>query len=458
MSEAAPAQHEAWTSHTAFLLAAVGAAVGLGNIWRFPYVAGQNGGGAFVLVYVGFVILLGIPLITAELAIGRRGQQSAVITMRNLVRQEGCSGFWRSIGWLSVLVPIMGLTFYSIVAGWSLDYIYRAAAGSFEGFGAAESNATFDSLKASPGRMIFWHSVYIGLTIFVVGRGLHKGLERTFKLMMPTLFVILLVMVSYAAVAADFSAGLGFLFNPDFSKLTLPAVLMALGQAFFSLAVGTGALITYGAYLPKTISLPFASSVIGVVDTLAAILAGLAIFPIVFAYGLDPAGGEGLIFVTLPIAFGQMPGGHLLGTLFFVLLSFAAFTSSIAMLEPVVSWLEELPGFRRPWMAFYSGTVAWAGGLAIALSFNQWKDVRPLGMFEFFADKGLFGLMDFVTANLMLPLNALLIALFAGWMMARSSTMEELALAGFRYDYWRFVMRFVAPAAILAIVVYNLLS
>ena len=450
--------HELWSSRSAFVLAAVGAAVGLGNIWRFPFIAGQNGGGAFVLVYVGFVLLLGIPIITAELAMGRRGGQSPVVSMINLARQEGRSHKWQTIGWLSLLVPLLGLTYYSVVAAWAIDFVFQAATGSFSGFDGAKSSAFFDELLASPWRMVFWHSIFMIITVLVIARGVRKGLERSVKVMMPALFAILLLMVGYAMLAADFKAGLEFLFTPDFSKLTLPIVLMALGQALFSIAVGVGAMMTYGAYLPKTVSLPWAGAVIGIVDTLVAILAGLAIFPLVFGYGLNPGEGPGLIFVTLPVAFGQMPAGTLVGTLFFILLTFAALSTSIGMLEPVVSWLVEHRDFKRPTMALLAGGLAWVIGLTIALSFNIWGDVRPLGMFSFFAEKSLFDVVDFFVANVMLPINALLIAVFAGWMMSRSSTLQELGLPdGLRYAYWRFILRYIAPAA-FGIIFYSSLN
>jgi len=443
--------HESWSSRSAFVLAAVGAAVGLGNIWRFPFIAGQNGGGAFVLVYVGFVLLLGIPIIIAELAMGRRGHQSPIVTMSNLARQENHSQGWQVIGWLSILIPLLGLTYYSVVAGWAVDYVFQAALGSFHGFNGEASGDFFAALLASPWRMVFWQTVYIGLTVFVVARGIRKGLERSVKIMMPALFMILLLMVGYAMVVGNFSAGVNFLFNADFSKLTLPIILMALGQALFSMAVGVGAMITYGAYLPKNVSLPWAGVIIGIVDTLVAILAGLAIFPLVLGYGLDPGEGPGLIFVTLPVAFGQMPGGSIVGSLFFVLLTFAALTSSIAMLEPVVSWLEEHRGFRRPHMAVLAGSLAWLVGLTIVLSFNLWNDFRPLGIIPFFAQKTIFDVMDFFVANIFLPINALLIAVFAGWMMSRQSTLDELGLPDRLYAYWRFIIRYIAPAAFVFI-------
>ncbi len=450
--------HETWSSQFAFVLAAIGAAVGLGNIWRFPYVAGTNGGGAFVLVYVGFVLLLGIPIITAELAMGRRGHQSPVVGMSALAKAEGRSQKWQLIGWLSILVPLLGLTYYSIVAGWAVDYVFKSFAGQFSAVTGASSGALFDELLASPWRMIFWHTVYIGLTVFVVARGVRKGLERSVKIMMPALFIILLFMVFYAMFVGNFKAGVDFLFAADFSKLTVTGVLMALGQALFSMAIGVGAMITYGAYLPKNVSLPRVGIIIGASDTLVALLAGLAIFPLVLHYGLNPGEGPGLIFVTLPVAFGQMPGGALVGGLFFILLTFAALTSSIGMLEPVVSWLEEHRGFKRPMMALLAGALAWLVGLAIALSFNLWGDIRLLGMFSFFKDKSIFDLMDFLVANIMLPLNALLIAVFAGWMMARRSTLDELGMPdGLHFKYWRFILRFVAPVA-FALIFYSSLS
>ena len=451
--------HESWSSRPGFILAAVGAAVGLGNIWRFPFIAGENGGGAFVLVYIGFVLLLGIPTMTAELAMGRRGHQSPVVGMSYLAAEAGRSQGWQIIGWLSILIPLLGLTYYSIVAGWAVDYVFQAAKGSFDGFSGESSSAFFNELLASPARMILWHTIYIVLTIFIVSRGVRRGLESSVKIMMPALFLILLFLVGYAMMAADFKAGFDFLFAADFSKLTLPAILMALGQALFSLAIGVGAMMTYGAYLPEGCSLPGAGIIIGGADTLVALLAGLAIFPLVLGYGLNPGEGPGLIFVTLPVAFGQMPGGAFVGTLFFILLTFAALTSSIGMLEPVVSWLEEHKGFKRPTMAILAGSLAWLVGLAIALSFNIWGDVHPLGWIAYFKEKTLFDVMDFLVANIMLPLNALLIAVFAGWVMSRQSTVQELGLGdGPAYRYWHFVVRYIAPIAIGLVFLSNLSS
>jgi NSS family neurotransmitter:Na+ symporter len=451
--------HESWSSRIAFLFAAVGSAVGLGNLWRFPYVAGENGGGAFVLVYIVCVLILGLPLITAELMIGRRGQQSAIRSIRVICRDEGLSPGWAVLGWMMIITPLAGLTYYSVVAGWGLAYIFETAAGNFVDIGGEESAGLFGALTSSPVRMAFWHGVFMATTIFFVARGVHKGLEKAAYIMMPGLFIILVVLVIYAGVAADFRAGFDFLFNVDFSKITLSTVLIALGQAFFSLAVAVGVMMTYGAYLSKDVSIPRAAGVIVGADTLVALLAGLAIFPVVFASGLPPDEGPGLIFVTMPVAFGQMPAGVLFGTLFFILLAFAAITTGIGMLEPAISWLEERQGLERAPVTVAIGTGLWAIGLSSVFSFNIWSDVFPLGFVPQFADKTVFGLLDFIVATFFIPVGGLLIALFAGWAMSRRSTNQELALGdGPAYRLWHTLVRYVAPIALVGILVSSMLS
>lgn len=447
---------EQWSSRAPFLLATIGAAVGLGNLWRFPFIVGQGGGGAFVLVYLGFVLLIGIPVVMAELCIGRRGQSSPVSTMRKLAAEENRHPRWQLIGWLSIFIPLLGLSYYSVVVGWSIDYIGKAALNSFQGFSAEDSQASFQEMLDSPLRMLITHTLFIAAVVFVVSRGVRKGIEGFSKFMMPMLFLLLLIMVLNAIFNADIKSGLAFLFTPDFSKLTPAVVAMALGQVFFSIAVGVGVLMTYGSYIPKNFSLPLSATIIVFADTLIALLAGIAIFPVVFQYGLDPAGGPGLIFVTLPITFGQMPGGHLLGLLFFIMLFFAAFTTAIGMLEPIVAWFKD-SGLKRSLMAIWSGGAAWFIGIFSILSFNVWKDFKPFSFVPLLQDKAIFDLLDFLIANFMLPLNGLLIALFAGWMMLPSSTFEELALQRkWLYDCWQFSIRYVAPIAICLIFITSL--
>jgi len=441
--------HEHWSSRSAFLLATIGAAVGLGNLWRFPFMAGQGGGGAFVLVYLAFVVFLSVPIMTAELALGRRGGGSAIVSMRRLIAEAGARPGWRAIGWLSIGIPLIGISFYSVVAGWSIDYVARAAADAFAGFDGPASQLAFDRLLLSPWKLLLCHTLFVGGAVYIVARGVGRGIELISKIMMPGLFIILIVLVINSAVAADIGRGLEFLFRPDFSKLTVETVFLALGQAFFSVAIGVGVLMTYGAYVPEGVSLPAAALTIGLVDAAVALLAGIAIFPLVFAHNLDPSGGPGLIFVTLPVAFGNMPGGYIVGLLFFILLFFAAFSTVIGMLEPVVSWLEEYRSFTRPKVAVAAGFAGWLMGIAAALSFNVWSELRPLGFLSLMSEKNIFNVLDFVVSNLLLPVNGLLIALFAGWVISGKVLGDELAMRNQAlFAYLRFVLRYVAPIVI----------
>jgi len=456
---AANFEHEQWSSRTAFLLAAVGTAVGLGNVWRFPFIAGVNGGGAFVIIYIVAILVIGIPLLIGELTLGRRGQQSAIQSMRRLTAAEGRSPFWHAIGWLSILTPLIGLIYYSVVAGWTLDYIIATARGTFEGVDASGSEAAFGSLTNDPLRMGIGHAVFVLATVAVVARGVQKGLEKAVRVLMPFLFVILVILVGYAAFTADFTGALAFMFKPDFSKVSATVVLMAIGQAFFSISVAVGAMITYGAYMPKQVSIPRSAIIIGSTDTVVALMAGMAIFPLVLTYGLQPGEGPGLVFVTLPIAFGQMPAGLVFGALFFLLMSIAALTSTIGMLEPVVSFLEEHKGFTRSTVAVLTGLFVWVTGIVIVLSFNVLSGVKPLDMFPMFKDKGIFELFDFVTANIMIPVGGLLIALFVGWMLKPASARDELQMPdNLPFRIWQFLVRFVAPVALVAIFVMNLMG
>lgn len=450
--------HETWSSSRAFLLAAIGSAVGLGNIWRFPYLAGENGGSAFVLVYVLSVVLVAMPMLTAELVVGRRGGRSPVNTMRLLAREESRSPLWRYHGYLMLVIVVLGSSFFSVVSGWCLAYIPMAAGGDFSGVDGAGSARLLASLMESPVRMIAWHGVFMGLTVLIVAGGVHRGLERAVKLLMPALFGLLAVLVVYSAVIGNLGEGMKFLFSPDFSRLDAEAVLKALAQSLLSLSVGVGVMMTYGAYLPPEVSIPRGAAIVALVDTLVALLSGIAIFPIVFAYGLAPNEGPGLTFVTLPIAFGEMPGGALVGALFFVLLVLASLTSSIGLLEVVVSWLSELLPTPRLVLALGAGVVIWVVGVAAALSFNVWADFKPLSRFGRFENATIFGLVEYLSANILLPASVFLIAVFAGWVLSRNSTMEETGLGeSVLYRGWRFLIRYVAPVAVAAVCVANLL-
>ena len=441
--------HETWSSRLAFLLAAIGAAVGLGNLWKFPYTAGVSGGSAFVLIYVVAIAAIAIPIVMAELLIGRRGRMSPPNSMRKLSEMAGAGSKWRFVGWMNITAVFLILTFYSVIP--------KLATGIFQGASPAEVQTEFEGLLGSVYLLMFWHALFMGITIYIVGRGVQRGIERAVKLLMPLLFLLLLILLGYAMVVGDFAAAWSFLFDFDFSKITAGVVLAALGQAFFSVSVALGLLMIYGAYLPANVSIPRASAIIATADTLVAILAGLVIFPIVFQNNLDPAQGPGLIFVTLPIAFGSMPAGSLFGLIFFVLLVFAAVTSSIAIMEPMVAWAEEHKGMPRSFSAMIVGGLAWLVGLLTVFSFNIWSDVRPLQGFGFFEDKTIFDLIDHLATNILLPLGGIFIAVFAGWVMAKKDTLEELQLAdsGY-YRMWQFLVRIVAPVAVAAVLVANI--
>jgi NSS family neurotransmitter:Na+ symporter len=447
-----------WSSRFTFIMAAVGCAVGLGNIWRFPYSAGVNGGGAFVLVYLAAVILLALPLLMAELLVGRRGGASPPEAIAKVATESGRSGNWR---WMGILLggigAIMVLSFYSVVGGWTLAYSFKMIAGQLQGISAENAQMVFNELTSSPGTLLAWFTLFIGLTIFISARGLHAGIERAVSLMMPALFLMLVAMVIYAAVVGDFGAALQFMFRPDFEKLNATIVLGAFGQAFFSVSVGITNVMAYGAYLERQTSLPQSSAIIVGADTLVAIFAGLAIFPIIFSYGLEPGAGPGLVFITLPFAFGQIPGGVLFGSIFFVLLFFAALTSSIAMMEPPVSWLTDATRLSRRAAALVSGSISFVLGLLAALSFNLLGDFHPLGAIPIFADKTFFALFDYFVTNLLMPVGGILIAVFAGWVVKRNFTAEELfgGQEAVAYRVWLFLLRFVAPV-VLAYTLYDM--
>ncbi|MBV0933604.1 sodium-dependent transporter [Marinobacterium weihaiense] len=461
MSQATPKAHQQagnlWSSRMAFILAAVGSAVGLGNIWKFPYITGENGGGAFVLIYLACIALVGIPVLIAEVMVGRRGGQSPVASMRELTTAEGTAKGWRLIGWNGIIASFLVLSFYSVIGGWALAYVGKIASGVFTGADAATIGGAFEGMLASTGDLLLWHSIFMAVVVLIVGRGIRSGMEKAINTLMPLLFVLLFIMVGYATTTGKFGEAVSFMFSPDFSKLTTEGVLKALGHAAFTLSIGIGVMMAYGSYLPQKVNIARTAMTIAFMDTGVALLAGLAIFPLVFANGLEPGAGPGLIFVTLPLAFGQMTGGVLFGTLFFGLLLVAALTSAISMLEPVVEWLEEHKGISRAKSAFFGGLAIWLVGIGTVLSFNVWSDIHPLGFLPYFEGKTLFDLLDFLVSSLMMPLGGLAIALFVGWAMQRQGLDDEIGLKGAVYSAFMFVLRYLTPAGIAVVFLYNLL-
>ncbi|CAM5365162.1 sodium-dependent transporter [Thauera mechernichensis] len=441
--------HGQWTSRMGFVLAATGSAVGLGNIWKFPYMIGQSGGAAFVLVYLLCIALIGLPILVAEWMIGRRGQKNPISTMGELAKKNGRSGAWALIGFTGVLGAFLILSFYSVIGGWALSYTGDAITGGFTGMDKDAVGNAFTGFLANAGSLLTWHTVFMALTVGVVAMGVAGGLERASKLLMPSLGVLLFILVGYGMTTGGFGQAMAYLFNPDWSKLTGDVVLAALGHAFFTLSLGMGIMMAYGSYLGEDVNLLRTARTVVIMDTVIAIAAGLAIFPIVFANGLDPAAGPGLIFVTLPIAFGNITGGVILGTLFFVLLTFAALTSAISLLEPVVELVEERTPLSRAGATFVAGIATWALGIAALLSFNHWSDVTIIGL-------NIFDLLDQLTSKFMLPLTGLGAILFAAWCLDRDSVRKELGLGELGFSVWNVVARFVAPVGVLIVFVSNL--
>lgn len=437
--------HGEWSSRFAFILAVAGSAVGLGNVWKFPYIAGENGGGAFVLFYLLCVSLIGLPIMMAEILIGRRGRRNPVATMRLLGSEEDSSTKWGIIGVVGIVAGVLILSYYSVIAGWALAYVWKGAAGAFTGLDAQGIGGLFGGLAGSAAQTGLWHTVFMAMTIVVVAKGVERGLERAVRVLMPALIALLLVLLGYSMFEGDFSAGLDFMFEPRFSELTRDGALIALGHAFFTLSVGMGAIMAYGAYLPDEHSIGKTSMAIVAADTGIAILAGLVIFPIVFANGLDPATGPGLVFQSLPLAFGQMPGGPAVAALFFLLLTFAAWTSAISLMEPGVAWLIETFRLSRQLAAWSLGLSIWLLGFLSVMSFNVLEDVT-------FLRGSFFDNLDYLTANIMLPLGGLAIIFFAGWVMSRNSTADEIDPRGGKgYRTWYFLAKFVAPVAVVMI-------
>jgi NSS family neurotransmitter:Na+ symporter len=430
-----------WASRLGFIMAAAGSAVGLGNIWKFPYITGVNGGGAFVLVYLVCIALVGLPIMMAELMIGRHTRRDAVGAFIHL---QGRRSLWLSAGWVGIAAAFLILSYYSVVAGWTLDYVFRAVRGSFVGLPPEKIEGLFDGLVGNGGQQILWHFVFIILCLGIVIGGVQKGIERWSKILMPALFLLLLLLFVNGMLSKGAWAGLSFMFRPDFHKLTPGAVLEALGHAFFTLSLGMAAMITYGSYLNRQEDLLAAGLRVVVLDTLIALMAGLAIFPVVFAVGLEPAAGPGLIFKTIPVVFSRIPGGYILAILFFLLLAFAALTSAISLLEAQVAYLIDERDWDRGRATTFMAALAFVVGIPTALSQNV------LANWHLIDGRNFFDSVDLVASNYLLPISGLLIAVYVGWFWSGTEEKEELIAggAGWVYPTWHFLIRYVAPVAV----------
>ena len=444
-----------WASNIGFIMACIGAAVGLGNIWKFPYMTGTQGGGAFVLIYLASIFAIATPIAAAELLIGRSGQSDAVSSVRKLARDNQRGEWLGWVGGIAVLGAFTLLTFYAVIAGWVSAYIISAASGGLSSLDAQSSGAHFSALLAEPGKMIAHQILFLLLLGLILVRKLSSGLERANLVLMPSLIFMLIAIAIYGAIIGDLSAALGFLFTPDFSKITPQVIQSAIGHGFFSVGVGAAMLITYGAYVDKKIDLGKTAILIALADTVIALLAGIGIFSIVFGQSLDATAGPGLIFTTLPLAFAQIPAGGWVALVFFFLVYFAALTSGLSLAEVIIRWAENRFSWSRPRATIIMMGLTFVVGLATVFSFNIWQDVR-LSDVGHLADKTLFDVKDYLVTAYIMPLGGLGAIMFASWALPQAAAREALGSRELLFKLWLGASRFVAPIGIIWIIVANL--
>ena len=439
-----------WRSRWTFVAAATGATVGLGNLWKFSYLAGENGGAAFVLVYVACVFLVAVPVMIAEVVLGSRGRANPIATMRDLSLEASASHWWHGLGWMGCIAGLLILSYYSVIAGWGLAYVEKLFNGDLNAVTAEMSGSQFNQLLADPLTLIAWQGVFVLSIVFVISLGVSFGLATIKRLLVPLLLVFLVSLTLYSIRVGDAEQAYRFLFGFKPDMLTTEAVLSALGHAFFSLSIGVGAMMAYGAYVPDRKSIVGMISVVAVLDTLVALLAGAAIFPLVFGLNIEPGMGPGLMFVALPYAFGNMIYGEYFGALFFVMVTLAAIGSGVALLEPATAWMVERFRLWRPVAALILGVMIWLVGLCTVFSFNVWADVRIF-------DMTVFGFLDFISSNIVLPVGGLLIAVFVAWVMRAEVVRDELFVESqWLFFCWRWVLKYIAAPAVLIVFVFSL--
>ncbi|TAK55438.1 MAG: sodium-dependent transporter [Gammaproteobacteria bacterium] len=442
---------ETWSSHLAFYLCVAGAAVGLGSLWRFPFLAGQYGGGLFVLVFVLACVLIAVPLLTAEFMLGRRGGPNVPAAAGRVATAAGRSPRWAAIGTLGTLAMLLIMSYYTVIGGWVFAYVGAYASGAAAGLDSAELAARFAALLADPWRLAFWHALFMLATVAISIAGLHRGIERANEVMLPGLFGILIGLAAYALSQGDAHAAIAFLTHVDLSQLSGELVLAAVGQAFFATGVGMAIMMAYGSHVTADESLPRSAVIVVSSIVLASVLASLLIFPLVFGSGVDPAHGPQLAFIVLPSIFVDMPGSTLIGTLFFVLLAFAALSSAIAGFEPAGAWLMERYDLRRGRAIALIAAATWLAGIGTVLSFNLWREVHPLAAFERFRTATIFDLTDFIAANLLLPAGALLTCILVGWRLARRHIGTDFGRDARVATVLLALLRYLCPLAIVGV-------
>jgi NSS family neurotransmitter:Na+ symporter len=443
-----------WSSQIAFYLAAIGASVGLGSIWRFPYLVGTQGGSAFILVFALACLVIAIPLLSAEFLIGRRSRKNPMQAAGAVAVANGLSGRWNIIGVLGTLTAFLIISYYTVIAGWVLAYAWECANGVFQGLSNAQVEARWDAFVGNPWRIGAWHIAFLLLVGWISAKGVNRGLEVANRWRAPALLTLLMILLFYSLATGDVEKGLSFAFTPHFDRITPQVVLSAVGQAFYATGVGMAMMIAYGAYAPPTSSLLRSAGLIVASIIVVSILAAIVIFPLVFRFGLDPAQGPELVFNVLPTTFAVMPGGRVFGTLFFLLLVLAALTPSIAGIEPTVAWMQERAGWSRTKSVITTIAAIWVVGIGSLLSFNLWADWYPLGLFSVFAGMSVFELADYISSNILLPIGAFLTAIFVGWRLPTAVLADGLEGTGPRATMvitW--MLRIVCPLAIATVLV-----
>lgn len=440
-------KREHWGSRLGFILAAAGSAVGLGNIWKFPYMAGENGGGAFLLIYLIMVVAIGFSVMLAEMVIGRIAQRDAIGSFAKLK-----GGLWPLVGLCGIASAFIILSFYSVVAGWTIAYMVKAVTGGLAISSPDALGQMFGGFIGGVFPPIFYHAIFMVLTVVVVLAGVGAGIERASKILMPALFILLLILIGRSVTLPGAGKGIEFLLSPDFSKVSWETVSDALSQAFFSLSLGMGAMITYGSYLSKKENIASSAAWVTMLDTAVAVMAGLLILPAVFAFGFNPSAGPGLTFITLPAVFAQMPFGAFFAFLFFLLLAIAALTSAVSILEVIVAFFVDSCGMHRKATSIIVGAVVFLLGIPSSLSFGVMGEVKLF-------DKNFFDIMDFLSSNLLLPIGGLFISLFAGWVIwpkAKLDIAGEDGTVPVWMTAWGIIVRVIAPLAIFFILLNQL--
>lgn len=452
MASTSKSSREQWSDKMGFILAAIGSAVGLGSIWRFPFVAGDNGGGAFVLIYLLSILLLGLPVLLSEIVVGRSAQKNPI----GAYRHHAPGTLWFLSGYVGIIATIIILAFYSTIGGWTLAYSFDAITGTFGSITIDQAEGRFDSFINNAWSPLLWQAAFMGLTMVICLFGLQKGIERTNKYLMPLLGLLLIILVIRAVTLPGAMEGIRFILFPDWSAVSWTTFFEALGMAFFSLSIGAGTMITYGSYLSRRENIPSAVGNVVIFSTLVSLAAGLAIFPAVFSLGYQPDAGPPLAFITLPAVFAQMPAGDIFAVSFFLLLSVAALTSAISLLEVPLRYLQDEHRFSRGTAIGLVGGGIFLLGIPATLSFSSLADITVIG------ELPIFDSMDFVTSNVLLPLSGLLLILFVGWkwgvshMLAEAEGEEDKGVP--LRSFWPVVIRWVTPALIITVFLFQILN